>query len=431
MGAVSLFSLLSTTEMDLDYRLNKFDKEKENRKKLAKERQSRELKQQKLQEEREQALALLAEQKRIQQEEIKQQQELYEIEENRRTGGIRIQSTLQAIPIALENDKVKLPSSLLNDLHNQGAFSCGRPVMFEIQPQDYSFCPTRLTHCGVLEFTANEGTIEIPTKVYRNLFQISNDKTSSFDISSLPPPIVSLKYVALPKITSVQFQPKLNLFSQIGPIKLILEENLQQHATLTLGDVLTVWYRGQSHDLIVTDLDPKDESLHYGGTVIDTNIEVNLDYSEEYLRSQPSQNLPRPISPLSSHQVSQLPSAPSLLATKPSRELPPEPIPSTDQFLVTFKFLFPSGGKAVRRFLLSSPIDEIFLYLRHLNAEGKLIIEANKFLQISTRQSPIRSYREQDDCQTLEQSIEHSGLVTLPSAGGGNLSEVLAVSYVS
>lgn len=408
--------------MDLDSRLNKFDKEKEKRKKLAKEKLEYENKQRKLQEEREHALALIAEQKRIQQEEIKQQQELQEIEENRITGGIRIQFTLQAIPISIENDKVKLPPSILNDLHNQGAFSCGRPVMFQIQPENYSFAPTRVTHCGVLEFTANEGTIEIPTKVYRNLFQ----DQSTNDVSTLPPPMVSLKYVALPKITSVQFQPKLNLFSQLGPIKLILEENLQQHATLTLGDVLTIWYRGQSHDLIVMDLDPKEQSVHNGGTVIDTNIEVHLDYSEEYLKSQ---NLPRVPTPPTSHEVSPRSSAAvTPILSESLRELPPEP--TTDQSVVTFKFLFPSGGKAVRRFLLTSPIDEIFLYLHHLQSEGKLTIDANKSLQVSTRQPPVSSYKEQQENKILQQSIEHSGLVSVVPSSGRSLSEVLAVSYV-
>jgi hypothetical protein len=411
--------------MDLDYRLSKFDKEKEKRKKAAKEKINSEMRQQKLQEERERALAELAEKKRLEQEEIQAQNEIREIEENRITGGIRILLNLQAIPVDLENDKVKLPQSVLSDLHNKGAFSCGRPVMFQIHPDEsYSSCPIRTTHCGVLEFTAEEGTVEIPTKVYRNLFQLND----SIDLTSLPPPVVSMKYIALPKITSVQFQPKLNLFSQLGPIKLILEENLQQHATLTLGDVLTIWYRGQAHEIVVKDLDPKDESVCNGGTVIDTNIEVNLEYSEEYLQSvqpPPSQSSAQPFS--TQHSTPPLSSTPPLVSLPPGpplRELPPEP--SLDDSFVTFKFLFPSGGKAIRRFHLSSPIDDIFCFLRHLSQDGKLVIELNKMIQISSRQSPIRLYREQDT-ESLQQQIQESGLVAL---NGRNPSEVLAVSCV-
>jgi hypothetical protein len=409
--------------MDLDYRLSKFDKEKEKRKKIAKEKLNHEMRMQKLQEERERSLAELAEKKKLEQEEIQAQNEMREIEENRITGGIRILLSLQAIPVDLENDKVKLPQSVLTDLHNKGAFSCGRPVMFQIHPDpSSSFFPSRTTHCGVLEFTAEEGTVEIPKKVYRNLFKLND----SIDLTSIPPPVVSMKYIVLPKITSVQFQPKLNLFSQLGPIKLILEENLQQHATLTLGDVLTIWSRGQAHEIIVTDLDPKDESVSNGGTVIDTNIEVNLEYSEEYLQTiQPPLSQPS-ILP-SSAQPSPPTSASSTTPTPPLRDLPAEP--SLDDAFVTFKFLFPSGGKAIRRFSLSSPIDDIFCFLRHLSQEGKFDIEVNKTIQVSSRQSPIRLYREQDT-ESLQQQIQESGLVILHGGGRCNPSEVLAVSCV-
>jgi hypothetical protein len=406
--------------MDFDSRVTKFEKEKEKRKKLAKEKLSHELRAQRMQEERDKALAEIAEKKREEQAQLLVENELREIEENRITGGIDIVLTLQAIPTDLENDKVKLPQSVLNELHTKGAFSCGRPVMFQIQPQ--SVMGGRITHCGVLEFTAEEGTIEIPTKVYQNLFIET--------IDSISPPTVTLKYIVLPKITAVQFQPKLNLFSQLGPIKLILEENLQQHTTLTLGDTLTIWSRGQAHEIVVTDLEPKDELVHCGGTVIDTNIEVSLEYSQEYLHKIQTETQ------INSSTSTSLPPSKSLTAAnappatsphQPLRALLPEP--PLDSVSVTFKMLFPSGGKAVHRFLLSSPIDEIFLFLRHHLAESAP--PAEKLIQISTRQSPIKIFKETDLEPLQQQQIESSGLVTLPAGSiSRNLSEVLVVSFV-
>lgn len=52
-----------------------------------------------------------------------------------------------------------LPASMGNDLTNQGASRNGA-MMFELRSQD-----GRITHAGVLDFTAPEGTVQIPAKV--------------------------------------------------------------------------------------------------------------------------------------------------------------------------------------------------------------------------------------------------------------------------
>ena len=424
--------------MDIDYRVNKFDKEKEKRKLIIKEKKEKEKKLLEKQKEIEREEEERNERRRLEQIELALQKEIQEQEEFQRTGGIKVNLTLQSIQIDIENDKIKLPPTTLTLLNDQNAFTCGRPVMFQIKiQQGYQYCVSKITHCGVLEFTAAEGTVELPTKVYQNLFNTTENP--SINISTLPPPIVELKYVILPKITLVQFQPKLNIFSQLGPIKLILEENLQQHTTLTVEDLLIVWYRGHSYEIIVKNIEPNEGLVHGGGTVIDTNIEVHLDCSEEYLKesqqqhqqNKPSQTL---TSNQTSHYTSNQPSnltttttAPTTTSTITLPTLPNEPSP--DDSIVTFKFLFPSGGNTKRRFLLNSPIQEIFDYLRY-TIYNSYSNEIGKQIQISTRQQPIRVYKEYDSNLSLQELIVNSDLVVVSSVPNRKLSEVLVVSFL-
>jgi len=60
-----------------------------------------------------------------------------------------------------------------------------------------------------------------------------------------------IKYVRLEKGQYVKLQPKTGALSQVPELKHTLEMNMSQHATLTKGDFLQVWYRGKPHDLKV------------------------------------------------------------------------------------------------------------------------------------------------------------------------------------
>ena len=146
------------------------------------------------------------------------------------TAGIRFSFTL--LPYLLEDqegDKVVLPEGCLQDLHQQDAFGKGA-MTFRLTYNDHT------THCGVKEFSSEDGTIGLPKKVWNSL---SLPSPSSPSLNAA----VSIKYVQLSKATFVQLEPKHNVFFEIIPVKLMLEENLQLHTALTVGDTLTVWYR--------------------------------------------------------------------------------------------------------------------------------------------------------------------------------------------
>jgi hypothetical protein len=152
--------------------------------------------------------------------------------------------TLRPVLIDFEDDKIILPEQALIELNQCDAMSYG-VLLFEIKTMSSSVSIIqftdnirKVTHCGVREFSALPGTVGIPSKVLESL---------DIDVKSLSSVSLCVKYVRLPKITYVKFEPKMNEFFAVGPVKMCLEENLRQHSTLTVGDVLTVWYYHHHH----------------------------------------------------------------------------------------------------------------------------------------------------------------------------------------
>ncbi|XP_038888179.1 uncharacterized protein LOC120078059 isoform X1 [Benincasa hispida] len=183
--------------------------------------------------------------------------------------GITFYRILEAIPYQGNGDKIKLPPSGFTELSDQGAFDKG-PVYFQLSvvhqegPSDSDVTEEktrRATHSGVLEFTAEEGFVELPPHVWRNLF---------LDNSSAKP-LVELRYVWLPKGTYAKLQPEGIGFLDLPNHKAILETSLRQHATLSQGDILTVVYGELTYKLNVLELKPSSSI-----SVLETDIEVDI-----------------------------------------------------------------------------------------------------------------------------------------------------------
>lgn len=157
--------------MDFNSSVSKFEKEAEKRKKIAKEKQRHEAiarrRQAVIEEERlAQAHARREELERSQEEAARMA-----AVEARLTGGVRYQEQFRVLLLQGEDDKVILPQSALEALMAQNAFDLG-PMCFRIWLSSSSIStsggagvPGYGTHCGVREFTAAEGTIQIPKKV--------------------------------------------------------------------------------------------------------------------------------------------------------------------------------------------------------------------------------------------------------------------------
>ncbi|KAK8717755.1 hypothetical protein V6N13_045012 [Hibiscus sabdariffa] len=183
--------------------------------------------------------------------------------------GIMFYKILEAVPFQGSGDKIKLPPSCFTELSDQGAFDKG-PMYFQLSlvhqegssvTKDGEKENNRTTHSGVLEFTADEGSVAIPLHVWSNLFLVDTPKV----------PLVEVRYVRLPKGTYAKLQPNGIGFSDLPNHKAILETSLRQHATLSQDDVLTVRYGEFTYLLRVLELKPSSSI-----SVLETDIEVDI-----------------------------------------------------------------------------------------------------------------------------------------------------------
>ena len=154
--------------------------------------------------------------------------------------------------------KIVLPSSVLERLTRM---NIEYPMLFKLTHYDSK----RYTHCGVIEFSAQEGKVYIPHWLM-NMLQIKEGNR------------VSLEYVSLVPCTYAKFQPITMEFLEFTNPKSILETTLRSFACLTLGDIITIHYIGNEFQLRILELKPKDEV-----TIIECDMEVDFAPPEGYV----------------------------------------------------------------------------------------------------------------------------------------------------
>lgn len=161
-----------------------------------------------------------------------------------------------------KGNKILMPASALDCL---SALSIHYPMMFSIQ-NIYDESGGRTSHCGVLEFTAEEGSIFAPQWMMDSLKILEGD-------------LVLLKSTYLPKGTFVKLQPHTTDFINLSNPKAVLEKTLQRYACLTSGDTITI-----SHDKKKFQIDVLEAEPSPAISIIDTDCEVDfaapLDYKE-------------------------------------------------------------------------------------------------------------------------------------------------------
>lgn len=183
-----------------------------------------------------------------------------------RTGGISFRETLTPVRADGEGDKILLPPSALEKLSNQDAVSMGT-MLFEIsrgarregaaEQEAAGSGEPGVTHAGVLEFVAMEGTVGLPRKVIISLLGPQEVESSMREgepeeesmLETLGS--VTVKYVRLAKAKFARVMPETVGLSQVSELRAMLEDNLRNHATLTVGDRLSVWQRGKEFSLKV------------------------------------------------------------------------------------------------------------------------------------------------------------------------------------
>eukprot|EP00474_Spongospora_subterranea_P009899 CRZ10357.1 hypothetical protein [Spongospora subterranea] len=161
-----------------------------------------------------------------------------------------------------EGDKIVLPDTVLRSLLLRfGNNPMPSPVIFKISNVVFG----RVSHCGVLEFTAQDDAAFLPNWMMENLLLSDGAE-------------VKLSLIGLPKLTFVRLQPTQFAFTKIPNPKAALEEALHKFTALTRGDTIMVKYHHDDYLLHVTAVQPDNASLEPpAGCVIDTTLEVDFD----------------------------------------------------------------------------------------------------------------------------------------------------------
>lgn len=135
-----------------------------------------------------------------------------------------------------EGDKVVLPPSalaILTQLDTQ------YPMMFHLS----NSARGTSTHCGVLEFIAEEGRAYLPHWVMENL---ALEEGQFLQVTS----------AKLPNGTFVKFRPHKTDFIQLSNPKAVLERHLPKFSCLTKGDTIVVPYQGKKYAIDILELKP-------------------------------------------------------------------------------------------------------------------------------------------------------------------------------
>ena len=113
------------------------------------------------------------------------------------------------------------------------------PVLFRILNIDLNI----YTHCGVIEFTAEEGTCYIPSNMFERL--CLNDGQ-----------MVNIRNMELPKGTFIKLQPHLTEFINNPNPKTILEYNLRNYFCVTEGDTISVKFGKKIYKIDIVNCKP-------------------------------------------------------------------------------------------------------------------------------------------------------------------------------
>ncbi|KAJ3216038.1 ubiquitin fusion degradation protein [Dinochytrium kinnereticum] len=148
--------------------------------------------------------------------------------------------------------KILLPSSALAKL---ATLNIAYPMLFELTNESQQ----KVSHAGVLEFTAAEGKVFLPQWMMSTLL---------IEEGSL----VKVKSVNLPLGKFVKLQPQSVDFLDISDPKAVLEKAISNFSTLTEGDIITIKYNMKQFDILIVEAKPGGKGI----SVVETDLEVDF-----------------------------------------------------------------------------------------------------------------------------------------------------------
>lgn len=129
------------------------------------------------------------------------------------------------------------------------------PMLFKLS----SSVDDKITHSGVLEFTAEEGTCYIPFWMMQNLLIEEGA-------------VITVTNASLPKATFVKLQPQSVDFLEISNPRAVLEHALRNFSCVTKGDIIQLPYNNKNYHFELKEVEPQDAAC-----IIETDCNVDFD----------------------------------------------------------------------------------------------------------------------------------------------------------
>ena len=137
-------------------------------------------------------------------------------------------------------NNVILPPSALKKLSCMKNFGDTKnPILFRILNIQLNI----YTHCGVFDFTAEEGTCYLPANMFDRLCLEEGHK-------------VNLRALTLNPGTFIKIQPQKTDFIKIPEPKKVLEYNLRNYFCVTEGDTISIKFCGRSYKIDILECKP-------------------------------------------------------------------------------------------------------------------------------------------------------------------------------
>uniref|UniRef100_A0A2K6TPW1 Ubiquitin recognition factor in ER-associated degradation protein 1 n=1 Tax=Saimiri boliviensis boliviensis TaxID=39432 RepID=A0A2K6TPW1_SAIBB len=161
--------------------------------------------------------------------------------------------------------KIIMPPSALDQLSR---LNITYPMLFKLTNKNSD----RMTHCGVLEFVADEGICYLPHWMMQNLLLEEGG-------------LVQVESVNLQVATYSKFQPQSPDFLDITNPKAVLENALRNFACLTTGDVIAINYNEKIYELRVMETKP-DKAVSIIECDMNVDFDAPLGYKEPERQAQ-------------------------------------------------------------------------------------------------------------------------------------------------
>ena len=173
-------------------------------------------------------------------------------------------------PAANHGGKVFMPASALDKLTR---LHISYPMLFEL----INGRADKLTHAGVLEFTAEEGKIYLPYWLMQTLLLEAGD-------------LLQVKSTDLPPGTFIKLQPQSPAFLEISDPKAVLENAFRNFSCMTKGDIFSFEYNDSVYEIGVQEVKP--DGAKHAICTMETDLSVDFDAPVGYVEPerQPKNN---------------------------------------------------------------------------------------------------------------------------------------------